>query len=364
MAVIMERRIEIWASLCLENFEVRKKALAWEPRPEHVWSEDLRAPRIHLIHGRWYVYLSARQQGVDPEKRRILVLGQRSSNPMDEGGWQYIGLIGGLMNWHSMDAVVFSPRPFALFCCFAGYHEGNNVAGENDIFVVELASPESSLGFQPTKIACADLEWEITSGSRTSSLSSPSWLRLPGFEGIAYSASGGVDATSSVGLLRLVDAEVTKASSWEKRPTALLAGDDYDNPQDTCFINSPLRDGWVFCVYNASSSISPGCRDPCVRVLCFGHEWFHPLAKTICRAEGRHGDYRSLPGPYQGGWAELFHQQSEKANVPTNTTSYAIPSLGSPKCCDGGRGFVEIWRRVSRRKRYDHHSLPQKAVWA
>lgn len=282
-------RVEIWASHELENFRNCEKTVAYKPAPGTTeWSADIWAPELHYLGGKWYVYFCAAHAGEGNKSHRTTMLRSNSQNPMDAGAWEFLGPMKGLPDHWNIDATVFSlnANPNDLYCCYSGWPLGDDSDTQQDLFLIQLSTPEQAIPETLTCISRASLNWERLEGGRRGVNEGPTWLNLPGFQGIVYSANGSWTCDYKLAIVRYNGGDPRDERSWEKRPTPLLESDSNGpgpfGPGHASFIASPYAgDPRVFCVYHATARPDDGWNNRKARVLCMGPEIFQPHAQTI-----------------------------------------------------------------------------------
>jgi GH43 family beta-xylosidase len=188
-----------------------------------------------------------------------------------------------------------------LFCCYSGWPLGDDSDTQQDLFLVELARPETAMRETLTCISRAELDWERPDGGRRGVNEGPTYLNLNlnhsgssaggrggGFEGIIYSANGSWTSDYRLGVLQLTGDDPLRASSWRKRSTPLLQSDNNGptgrgpfGPGHASFIPSPYGDGRVYCIYHATDRKGEGWNNRKARVLCLGPDDFFPHAQTV-----------------------------------------------------------------------------------
>lgn len=284
-------RVEIWASRELEDFRDCQKTIAWKPTPGTPWSTELWAPELHYLRGTWYVYFCASHPGVGNRSHRTLVLRTDSQDPMDGAAWRFLGPLKGIPDHWNIDATVFRPDPAGdpdgLYCCYSGWPLGDSSDTQQDLFLIRLATPEEAIPNTLTVISRAELPWERTDGGRRGVNEGPTWLSVPGWQGIVYSANGSWTCDYKLALLRYNGGDPQSERSWEKRPTPLLESDRTRGgpfgPGHASFLPSPyVGDARVFCIYHATERPDEGWSNRKARVLCMGPEWFQPQARAGC----------------------------------------------------------------------------------
>jgi GH43 family beta-xylosidase len=297
-------RVEIWTSKNMENFRSCAKSVVWKPGgpPDNPWFRDLWAPEIHYLGGTWYVYFTGAKpvDGQYNSNRRTLLLRCKSQDPMETGAWEFLGQVAGLPDHWNIDATVFYLHSTEkLYCCYSGWPLGDFSDKQQDLFLVEMISPEAA---RPDSLLCisrADLPWERADQGTHGVNEGPTFVSIPGFQGIVYSANGSWTSDYRLGVLHLVDpANPLREGAWVKRNTPLLVSDKQHGgpfgPGHASFIPSPYGDGRVFCIYHATEQEHQGWHNRKARVLRFDAGHFHPQAQTMCCA-------LSLTGQWSGG---------------------------------------------------------------
>lgn len=284
-------RVEIWASRSMEDFRQCDKTVAWKPGAGTAWSADVWAPELHHVDGRWYVYFCGAQPGQGNASHRTLMLRSESQDPMEGGAWQFLGPVRGLPDhWH-IDATMFRPIPDGeLYICYSGWPLGDHSDTQQDLFIMQMASPEEAVAGTLTCVSRAQLPWERPDGGRRGVNEGPTWLSVPGFQGIVYSANGSWTSDYQLGILRWTGADPRDERSWQKRPTPLLVSDRARGgpfgPGHASFIISPYSDAMIFCIYHATERHDEGWNNRKARVLCLRPDHFLQNALPVCCANG------------------------------------------------------------------------------
>lgn len=262
----------------------------WKPdnaNPSKVW-----APELHRIHEQWYIYFCAAHPGEGNASHRTLILRSSHPDPMHAASWFFIGPLKGLPDHWNIDATVFSPpsRPDTLYCCYSGWPLGDHSDTQQDLFVIKLASPDQAVRESLTCISKAELPWERPEQGRRGVNEGPTFVSLPGFEGIVYSANGSWTCDYQLGILALTNPnDVCNEASWQKRQHPLLVSDDTKGPPfgpgHASFVVNPYGFGAVYCVYHGTERPDDGWRNRKARALMLSPECFQPSAKTLCCAD-------------------------------------------------------------------------------
>lgn len=282
-------RVEVWASQYLEDFRQAQKSTIWKPEKGAPWSADVWAPEIHLINGTWYIYFCAAQPGKGNASHRTLVLRSSNPDPLDPAAWSFLGPLKGIPDHWNIDATVFSMGPNNLYCVYSGWPLGDHSDTQQDLFLIKLSSPEVAIPESLTVISRASLPWERPEGGRRGVNEGPTWLSLPGFQGIVYSANGSWTCDYCLGVVALVGNDPCRESSWQKRQSPLLVCDKSSGPfgpGHASFVHSPYNDGRVYCIYHGTEKRDEGWANRKARVLLMSPDMFHAQAPPVCCANG------------------------------------------------------------------------------
>ena len=254
---------------------------------------------------------------------RTLILRSSHPDPMQPGSWFFVGPVKGLPDHWNIDATVFSPpsRPDTLYCCYSGWPLGDHSDTQQDLFVVKLASPDQAIRETLTCISKAELSWERPEDGRRGVNEGPTFVSLPGFEGIVYSANGSWTCDYQLGIIALTNTnDVCNSASWQKRQHPLLVSDKTKGPPfgpgHASFVVNPYGLGTVYCVYHGTERPDEGWRNRKARVLMLGPECFQPGAKTLCCADFH--DRTSISSGSE-------KQQSSQSHSPDGGQSAARP---------------------------------------
>jgi GH43 family beta-xylosidase len=255
---------------------------------------------------------------------------------MEEGSWEFLGQVKGLPDHWNIDATVFTlPATTGssekLYCCYSGWPTGDFSDTQQDLFLVELESPEIA---KPESVVCisrAELPWERTEDNAHGVNEGASFLSIPGFQGIIYSANGSWTSNYRLAVLELIDsAHPLDPKSWRKKPTPLLVSDHAQGgpygPGHASFIPSTHGDGRVYCIYHATEFEGQGWDNRKARVLSFRKEHFMEGAETMCCALKVSGTWsggasvsgsgpHAASGPPQGQQAQLDQGQERRKSL-------------------------------------------------
>jgi GH43 family beta-xylosidase len=148
-------RIELRRSRTLEGLTAAEKVVVWYKHESGPMGNNIWAPELHYIAGKWYIYFAAGTSD-EPFKHRMYVLENESANPL-EGDWTEKGQI--VTGWESfsLDATSFE-------------HEGEQylvwaqqdpaIKGNSNLYIATMSNPWT-LKSKQVMITKPELDWEI-----------------------------------------------------------------------------------------------------------------------------------------------------------------------------------------------------------
>lgn len=89
MSVTLGNRIALWKSRTMTGLAGTEPVVIWQPNPAELHANNLWAPELHHIDGRWYIYYTA---GHSDESRRVCVLQLQGEDPLHDQ-WRFMGPI-------------------------------------------------------------------------------------------------------------------------------------------------------------------------------------------------------------------------------------------------------------------------------
>lgn len=258
------------------------------------------------LNSTWYIYTCGAPPQVGNPGHRTILLKSSSPDPMDPSGWQFLGLLKGMPDHWSIDATVFSPNGYDLYCCWSGWPPGDHSDTQQDLFLIKMASPEEAIPGTLVCISKADQPWERPDDGRRGVAEGPTWVNTQAFQGIVYSAHGSWTSEYKLALLAWTGQDPLRPDSWAKRPTPLMYNERHRGgpfgPGHASFLPSPYGDGRIFCIYHATEKWGEGWANRKARVLNLGPECFASGASPVCCAYG--GGARGGAGPAARGGAQ------------------------------------------------------------
>lgn len=211
-------------------------------------SDNLWAPELHLLDGRWFIYYAA-DNGNNPN-HRMWVIECDSIDPqgkyacrgcLDTQGWAIDGTI--LQMDHGQRFFVWSGWP-------------GHVNGQQNLYIAPMSDP-ATLCSPRQLLTTPDQAWErvdmpICEG--------PQVLRRNGDVFIVYSASGSWTPDYCLGMLHCRNSDVMNPAAWQKHGPVFHKTDDVWGVGHCSFVKSLCQtEDWI--VYHSKTSLQPGWED-------------------------------------------------------------------------------------------------------
>ncbi len=234
LEVVRNRHLYIRRSRTIAGIGREPRFRIWSAPLRGGNSFGLRAPELHLLDGRWFIYYSADDKR--PENRRIWVLESESANPVGRyhcagplatGGWATDGTV--LTLEHGRRFFVWSGR--------ASHHRERQ-----NLYIAPMAAPER-LAAPRVRIASPDQPWEK---DVLPVCEAPQVLQRNGGIFIVYSASASWSEHCCLGLLHNASADVLDPAAWTKRGPVFRKTEQVWNLSPFSFVSSLGRtDDWM-----------------------------------------------------------------------------------------------------------------------
>lgn len=130
-----------------------KPVVVWTPPAGTAWSKDIRAPEIHFLDGKWYIYFSGHDG--DQRNHRVWVIENASPDPT-VGTWTLKGKLATPSDKWAIDGSVFEFKGRRYFI-WPGW-EGD-VNGVQNIYTAGMKNPWTLEG-ERTLVSTPSYPWE------------------------------------------------------------------------------------------------------------------------------------------------------------------------------------------------------------
>lgn len=250
-------RIQLWKTTAMSQLNNTSPVTIWAkpatgPNSENVW-----APELHFLDGKWYMYYTAGAR-VDQSLQRIFVLENSSADPT-QGTWVDKGKVAdpAADQW-AIDATVFeyNNNRYMVWSGFASATDNTQ-----RLYIAKMQNPWT-LSTARTLISAPGYTWE-TMGAPPAVNEGPEILKnAAGRVFLVFSASGCWTDDYAMGMLTLKDGgDPLAPADWVKsaNPVFVKKPDNQAyGPGHCAFFKSP--DGtqdWI--IYHANSFSGQGC---------------------------------------------------------------------------------------------------------
>jgi GH43 family beta-xylosidase len=273
------RGVYVYKSQKLTDLK-RNEVLVWSA-PTTGWNrENIWAPEIHYIDGRWYVYYTAGPSGPTQANefinQRSFVLRARSDDPQgayDDLGMLYTGddVTGRTDPKWAIDLTVGRIRG-VLYAVWSGWEENNTVTHRvpQHLYIARMSDP-TTIASSRVQISSPTASWE--DGAELDLQEGPELLEGPGQRlFIIYSTRESWLPTYRLGQLRLAGPDVDPLSraSWIKSDGPVFTGtSSVHGVGHAGFAKSPDgTEDWI--LYHSKTTTTPGWEDRVIRIQKFG----------------------------------------------------------------------------------------------
>jgi len=210
---------------------------------DNVW-----APELHLIDGRWFIYYAA--DDGDNDNHRMWVLEATGSDP--RGKYRCRGPLE--TNGWAIDGTVLTLDSGRRFFVWSGWAGRQNE--QQNIYIAPMKDPVKICG-ERVLIATPDQPWERVA---MPICEGPQVLKRNGDIFIVYSASGSWTPDYCLGLLHNKTNDVLNRDAWTKHGPVFKKTEDVWGVGHCSFVKSLCQsEDWM--VYHSKSSRMPGWTD-------------------------------------------------------------------------------------------------------
>lgn len=240
----------------LSKLKDAAETTVWKSVEGTAYSNDVWAPELHYLQGKWYIYFTADSAGIDAT-HRLYVLENQSGDPTT-GTWEFKGKISDASDHWAIDGSVLEYNG-RMYLVWSGWK--NEAPGNQQLYIAKLANPWTIDGSR-VMISEPDLSWERNGFPVNEG---PEALTGPGGRlFITYSASFCGTDEYCLGLLSLKEnGDPLRASDWQKsdKPvfTKNVSGKAFGPGHNGFFVSPDGQQNWM--IYHANSSPGQGCGD-------------------------------------------------------------------------------------------------------
>lgn len=233
--------VTIWKSQNLSDISNGEKTVIWTPSGTNF--NDIWAPELHFINGRWYVYFAADQNG-NNSSHRMYVLESQSANP--SSSYSFVGELNSPDDNWAIDGTVLNVNN-KLYFIWSGWQNPSNQVTQS-LYIAPMSSPTKINGDR-VLISSPTYSWE---NSVAPINEGPEILQHDGKTFLIYSANASWTNNYCLGMLTLKGSDPLQPSNWIKTTKPVFeSGNQVYGPGHASFTTS--EDGsqdWI--VYHAA----------------------------------------------------------------------------------------------------------------
>lgn len=257
-------RVQLWRTTAMSKLATATGQTVWTKPGTGANSQNIWAPEMHLLDGKWYIYYTAGSNAADLSTQRLFVLENTSADPLS-GSWTDKGkLADPAADYFAIDGTVFEQggKRYLLWSGQASLTDNNQ-----NIYIAQLQNPWT-LATGRTLISSPQYSWETNGyvlGGTPKVNEGPEILKNgAGRVFLIYSASGCWTDDYALGMLMLKEGgDPLKAGDWTKKPdpvfTKNAATGAFGPGHNSFFLSPDGRENWI--IYHANPLSGQGCGD-------------------------------------------------------------------------------------------------------
>jgi GH43 family beta-xylosidase len=223
-----DRGVAIWRSDTLTS--PGKRRIVWRAPATGPYSNEIWAPELHFLDGRWYIYVAASDG--NNASHRMIVLESATDDPLGDYTLKselYTGDHNDTKekNRWAVDGTLLAYNGQRYFI-WSGWEDERDIQW---LYAAPMSNPWTISGNRVRLCDNNDYPWERVGESLQGRglNEAPQILQRNGRIFLIYSASGSWQATYKMGLLELIGADPLAPGAWRKHPAPVFA------PTETTF---------------------------------------------------------------------------------------------------------------------------------
>ena len=221
------RGVAVWCSdspVSLGDRKLGCRKIVWRAPATGDYSQEIWAPELHFLDGRWYIYVAA-SNGRNA-KHHMIVLESATDDPMSDYTFKATLYTGDSddprrRNRWAVDGTVFTHNGRRYFI-WSGWQDWRAIQW---LYAAPMSNPWTISGNRVRLCANDDYQWEHVGDSlqRPAYNAAPQILQHGGRTFLVYSASASWQATYKLGLLELIGDDPLAPGAWRKYPAPVFA---------------------------------------------------------------------------------------------------------------------------------------------
>lgn len=259
--------LTIWKTRDITNLAHANKRVVWTPPAHRPYSQEVWAPELHILDGKWFIYFAA-DDGPNAH-HRIYVIENDAADPLT-GTWIFKGKVADPTDKWAIDPTILDQNG-AHYLIWSGW-EGDT-DGVQSIYIARLKTPWTIEGPR-VRLSTPHYPWEkvgdlvndgpIRAIPHVDVNEGPEILKHGSRIFLVYSASGCWTNYYELGMLTMsASADPMNAASWTKSPAPVFwqnpAGAAFGTGHNAFFQSPDGREDWI--LYHANPGPNEGCGD-------------------------------------------------------------------------------------------------------
>jgi GH43 family beta-xylosidase len=245
----------------LQDIGIAPMVTVWTPPDRAAYSQELWAPELQFLQGKWYVYFAASDG--NNQNHRMYVLQAESDDP--QKAYSFKGRVAAPVDEWAIDGLVIE-NAGALYFVWSGWR-GAADGFPQVAYIAPMSNPWTISGDRH-ELAAPDRLWEQAGAPL---IEAPAVLYRGDKIYLTYSAGASWSDDYALGLLTYAGGDILLASSWVKADAPVFTkrpqGGAY-GPGHNSFVKSPDgKEDWI--VYHAIDSSAGGWAQRSVRAQAF-----------------------------------------------------------------------------------------------
>ena len=246
----------------LQDIGRAEMVVVWRPEPGTPWCDEIWAPELQFVQGRWYIYFAASDG--NNRNHRMYVL--EADTQDTQGSYTFRGKIAAPTDRWAIDGIAVE-NAGQLYFVWSGWR--NEDDGFPQVLYIAPMSDPCTISGERVEIAAPEHGWEQVGASL---LEGPAVLYRDGRIFLSYSASASWTDDYTLGLLSYSGGDILSPDAWLRSAGPVFAQcrpHGVYGPGHNSFVHSPDgSEDWI--VYHAIDHSGAGWSQRSVRAQRFG----------------------------------------------------------------------------------------------
>ena len=233
------KAIAVASADSLEELPLAKGVTIFAPEEGLPYSQEVWAPELHRINGKYYVYFAA-DDGENKNHRMYALEG--GADP--QGEYRFAGQICDKTNKWAIDGTIMQYGD-ELYMIWSGWAGDINIC--QDLYIAKMSDP-LTISSERVMISTPEYDWEkrdCTGLDRPFINEGPYFFELDGRSYIFYSGSGSWANHYCIGIIEFLGGDPLATENWKKQSFPALSLDDGWNGPGHCSLFSDGKQDYI-----------------------------------------------------------------------------------------------------------------------